>query len=249
MNKILLVFLTNFSSACFAFTLITPQLKGWDTKNLEFHLNLTNCPANYHSLIENSMNLWNSIPNTNLRLSLGPDSTATVVQATSFTAAEAAVIVCDPAYATTFAGAGGNAGNGSSLTNSQNRIYQGRVVLNLDSTSSGYMLKYPEIVIRIILAHEIGHVLGLGHSSDTAALMYYSSGYKSDFTLSEDDINGVTYLYGRNEISGDQLLGGCALVDNLRRGGRGPLSVTNLFALLVLLCMPLAVWNNRRIAT
>jgi hypothetical protein len=46
-----------------------------------------------------------------------------------------------------------------------------------------------------VAAHEIGHTLGLAHSSDPNALMYasYSGPHRS---LSEDDIAGVQALYG-----------------------------------------------------
>jgi hypothetical protein len=46
-----------------------------------------------------------------------------------------------------------------------------------------------------VAAHEIGHTLGLAHSSDPDALMYaaYSGPHRS---LSEDDIAGVQSLYG-----------------------------------------------------
>jgi hypothetical protein len=46
-----------------------------------------------------------------------------------------------------------------------------------------------------VAAHEIGHTLGLAHSSDPNALMYpsYSGPYR---TLGEDDIAGVQAIYG-----------------------------------------------------
>jgi hypothetical protein len=48
--------------------------------------------------------------------------------------------------------------------------------------------------IETVMLHENGHVVGLGHSSDSAAVMYaYYQGVRR--TLGTDDINGVSALY------------------------------------------------------
>jgi matrix metalloproteinase-14 (membrane-inserted) len=56
-----------------------------------------------------------------------------------------------------------------------------------------------------VLVHEIGHVLGLGHSFVTGAIMnpVYKE-YTGTLKLHDDDINGMRTLYGKfkgyNEI-------------------------------------------------
>ncbi len=45
------------------------------------------------------------------------------------------------------------------------------------------------------ISHELGHAFGLGHTSDTAALMYYAVGGKVQKELSIDDYDGCSYLY------------------------------------------------------
>lgn len=47
-----------------------------------------------------------------------------------------------------------------------------------------------------VAAHELGHSLGLAHSSDIGALMFPSYIFSGDVQLSQDDINGIQAIYG-----------------------------------------------------
>lgn len=50
--------------------------------------------------------------------------------------------------------------------------------------------------LQSILTHEIGHFLGLAHSSDEQAVMYYSRAAGTNFrTLTDDDVQGICEIY------------------------------------------------------
>lgn len=49
----------------------------------------------------------------------------------------------------------------------------------------------------MVAAHEFGHSLGLGHSSDIHALMApFYVGYDPGFSLGYDDLHGIQSIYG-----------------------------------------------------
>ena len=74
-----------------------------------------------------------------------------------------------------------------------------------------------------VLAHEIGHAFGLGHSADPVSLMYYSISGKVQEKLSNDDFDGCAYLYP-NDFPGN-----CSMVPYLGKGGGDPPSSGRIF--------------------
>jgi hypothetical protein len=70
--------------------------------------------------------------------------------------------------------------------------------------------------IKAVIAHEIGHAFGLGHSEYKHNLMYYSVGGKTQKWLGIDDIDGATYLYPHDaEMAG--LLGSCGTIKDISK--------------------------------
>jgi len=65
-----------------------------------------------------------------------------------------------------------------------------------------------EIYLDSVVAHEVGHVIGLAHSASSSALMYPSVAYCNDKQVASDDINGRNALYNCTLVEGGG--GGCS---------------------------------------
>ena len=59
-----------------------------------------------------------------------------------------------------------------------------------------------EIYLDSVVAHEVGHVIGLAHSNNSGALMYPTVSYCLDKGVASDDINGRNALYNCTLVEG-----------------------------------------------
>lgn len=75
----------------------------------------------------------------------------------------------------------------------QNRTILGALVLINDKAGTQFESKTRHEK-KTILAHEIGHALGLGHSPIKDSLMYYLHNENRHY-LGQDDIDGIAFLY------------------------------------------------------
>lgn len=100
------------------------------------------------------------------------------------------------------------------------------ILINEASSSFGDLSRADQIAV---ISHEIGHAIGLGHSKDTSALMYYRT-VNLRSNLGQDDVNGLSYLYPMHGdlfgLSDDGLLGGCGTIDTGKNPPGGPMSMT-----------------------
>lgn len=176
------------------------RLRGWKDEVLRVNLNLADCPAelDMRKLVGEAMAVWNSVPDIRVKLELGSDSTTKASAARSGEAKDSPVIICDRDFrantnmdGNTVPGVGGIA-----VELSSNRIVYGYILLNVLDGATASLEGLDENRVRIVLAHELGHVLGLGHSDDPRALMFPNITRLLRAELSSDDVAGVMALYG-----------------------------------------------------
>lgn len=216
MKKLTFLLSSLLTLNAFGWTHVASNLFGWKTKELVFHVNTANCTvpdSTLFDILDTAINAWNGITLTDLTLSRSSTISATTVdEFINGTATDTPLFLCDPDFSS-------HAGDPNVIpgvtmktaleTKTGHIVYSG-ILLNAQSSGAAELSKLSRGEIEITLAHEIGHVLGLGHSSSEDALMYYSIGNKNKAVLTSDDMDGIAHLYPRKEFNGGAF--GCSAV-------------------------------------
>jgi hypothetical protein len=146
------------------------------------------------SAMKRTAEMWNDVPESRLKVNVGGTST-TSVSSTTIPKGEV-IIGCAALGDASLAG----------VANVDNANGSGRIRMNSEVFSASQLVGFEATVI-----HEFGHTVGLGHSKDPASVMTYEpNGWNNNPAyLSQDDVDGVVYLYPNKEKVLGGLLASC----------------------------------------
>lgn len=192
---------------------------------------------------------WNEVPTSRLRLKKGDLTTVSALFQTDLICLANTDCTPNPSLVVT----GGilvscNTSSGNFTSNAvlavtvpnhiSGRDINGALILINDRSDSQFRNKsHAEQVA--ILAHEIGHAIGLGHSEVDDSLMYFRS-VPSRYSLGQDDIDGLSYLY-----PAEQPVKGCGSIADINsddQKGKGLFS----FLLGILLIMAVSSFLKKK---
>ncbi len=195
--------------------------KGRQKNEITFDYVTTECPSQEELviLLKKAMDTWNDVRSANLKLKLGTEAS---VSGGLITSSADLVVICDDNQ---LAGTGalGTFDNDPANMDADGKMTSGLLTLNSAPNDAANAFSNAEFGA-VILAHEIGHSLGLGHTPTKSALMYFAASSSQELALTQDDIDGITYLYPRSE-PGDGIFG-CGSLSRIsggsgRKGGAG----------------------------
>lgn len=199
--KRLLISALLFSQAAQAFVLLNPKYELNDATKAKVKVSAEGCTANGISdseIVEGikwAIEFWNDVPESRLKLSYGGKSSATLTDPRI--PKNEIIVGCGSLPSLQILGATEHdRGNGSARVTMNEAVYTGSYNKN------GFIGT---------MTHEIGHGIGLYHSNDPASVMTYADHDWVDRPkyISQDDIDGVVYLYpNKSQLGG--FLGSCS---------------------------------------
>ncbi len=190
------------STEAYSFTLQNQAFTHFPVDEVTVNIADTSCsninitPAILKDYVEKGINrFWNTVPSSRLKLRVGTIKTGlnitnvtTLDQVIALAETNSIIVSCSPnntiftnPYIHAFANIRASNPNKAAV-----------LINNVGAPTFGLKEQDEQIAI---IAHEIGHAIGIGHSEDDTALMYYSASGKTQTLLTKDDVDAVTYLY------------------------------------------------------
>lgn len=207
-----------FSQSSYAWTLNNSSRSGFPVSDIKIKVTSDNCAnagltaSALEAIVQDAIvQYWNTVSTSSLKLeSLGLTSASILSDDATAAGAKAdanGILIGCSQNSSVFTS---NSTLGVGGLGCSNGVCRGVVLMN--DRSGTVLATSSRDTIVTALAHEMGHAVGLGHSSVQGALMYYSLSNKTQEALHQDDIDGINYLYpNEKKIAG--LAGACGSID------------------------------------
>lgn len=197
----------------------------WRDGFVRFRVNASGSPVPADELariLNEAFDLWNSVAGSAMRVEVG-DPILLPAAALLDQASRETAVVFDEEFSQHYPGSDKSVLAVGSALREGDRYVRGLIVVN------GQSGRISAEKLKVILAHEAGHVFGIGHAGDEQALMFPVA--RSQAKLAEDDVEAITYLYPRKEAINSVPFGCASLAAGSKDdGGQGPGSGAAIFS-------------------
>lgn len=214
-----------FSTNAFSWTINNTARAGFPTSDITIKIGSDTCsnagltPSSLETIVKDAItDYWNKVPTSSLKLETAGNS------GISLTADDLNSAAAKTAHNTILIGCSQNAG----LFTSNSILGLGGIgcgtgycvgVVLMNDKAGTNLGSVDRATVVTALSHEIGHAIGLGHSSIRGSIMYYDLTGKTQKTLHQDDIDGVSYLYPNKKSLGG-LGGACGTIEDKNFGNK-----------------------------
>ena len=238
MRSLILIFALFFVMDTFSFTLTNSPPVKFSSMEVTVNVSSDSCAgagmtnSALLDMVEEAFEeYWNRVATSALRVKKGSIVSATLNSATTLNdaaiqASPGTILVGCSTNTTLFPTPSGDGTLGKGGIGSYSDGVKGAFLVN----ANGNFINQSASQKTAVIAHELGHSLGLGHSSDPIALMYYSVGAKVQERLTMDDKDGLTYLYPHDGATPAS----CGSICYDGDSGSGNLLFTGLFFMTLL---------------
>ena len=243
-KKILYIVFFLLTQSVWAWTLNNSSRSGFPISDIKIKVTSDNCvnagltASALEAIVQDAIiQYWNTVSTSSLKLeSLGLTSASILSDNATVASAKAdanGILIGCSQNSSVFTS---NSTLGVGGIGCSNGICRGVILMN--DKSGTVLATSSRDTIVTALAHEMGHAVGLGHSSVQGALMYYSLSNKTQEALHQDDIDGINFLYPNEKKIGG-LAGACGSIDiNQRPDQLFSFLITILLGLSLTLVFP-----------
>lgn len=159
----------------------------WTQREVQIVSETSQCPLGFRidEILGEAIMLWNTSPGNPVRIVHLKDAVQAKGRAT---------VVCEANFEMVTGSSPDRVPAASTIHTRGSEILEAKLLLNT-SMGKAHISVYDSTTLKVAVAHEIGHILGLGHSQDRSALMYFDATGKRALKLANDDVQGLRSLY------------------------------------------------------
>ena len=200
----ILFFTLVFTFSLFASTLNPNTGRGFAKNEIDVLVSLTDCTGagfsteTFRDLVEDAADdYWNAVPTADLKLNVKGITNIDITGQSHSDILNSGLVANNTILAGCNETFSSSTTLGGAVMKCNGDNCQAVLIINAGSESA--MPDQDRNTQIAVIAHELGHAIGLGHTEISHNLMYYSVSGKTQTWLGQDDIDGVTYLYPYDE--------------------------------------------------